>query len=106
VRRLVDLRPEWLTTGGLRYGMGVEFTHPTSSQKRVRAWFSNPVDGDKPIRLEFLSLESGRKLLYTRAGYELRELTLGEPVEVEGGIPSLWVVEGEVWERPILGVAW
>lgn len=79
-RALSELRPEWLSAGGIRYQMGVEFDCPRHPPKedashRVRLWFDNPGDGESPAPASVVDGELYPRRVY-RTGHSLESLTL------------------------------
>lgn len=106
-RPLATLRPEWLSTGGLRYQQGVEFDcprHPPrkDASHRIRLWFANPGDGDAPAPAELVDAELYPRRVF-RTGHRLDMLTLTPmgtpdlPIEVSQHWRG-YVLEGEVWD--------
>jgi hypothetical protein len=107
VRALRELRPEWLSTGHRRYGMGVRFLcpgHPEANHT-VEVWFHNPCDGDGPLTSQEMRA-LGVRQLFRRIGGDLDELTLTRPGDVTGAPLELdehwtgYVLEGEVYDAP------
>lgn len=107
VRALQELRPEWLSTGDRRYGMGVRVLcpgHPYANHT-LELWFCNPCDGDNPLTLREMH-ERGISQLYRRIGSDLDELTLTTPGDLSGSPLELsehwtgYILEGEVYDAP------
>jgi hypothetical protein len=107
VRSLRDLRPEWLSTGERRYGMGIRFLCPghPDALHTVDVWFINPCDGDGPLTLGDMHTRRVRRL-FRRFGSDLEELTVTLPGDY-GGAPltleehwSGYILEGEVYDAP------
>lgn len=106
-RPLAQLRPEWLTTGELRYQMGVEFDCPRHSPRqdtshRMRLWFRNPGDGEEPVDTATLNAELYPRLVF-RTGHQLDNLTLTPAGTSDMPIQVLhcwtgYVLEGTVYD--------
>lgn len=97
------LRPRWLAEGEEREHMGIELDCPRHpDEHRVQLWFENPGDGDapKPGATAFLlsCCDFEELTLAPSAGAAYRPLHIGH---WHG-----WVVDGELSECRVTGVAW
>ena len=86
--QLVELAPEWLSSGVSRGRMGFGFLCPACGRHRVEVWMAIPIDEGQPV-----TTTEGRRL-YDVSGDSF------ETMEVHGAIPCgedlLFVHEGAV----------
>jgi len=102
------LRPRWLALEG-REHMGLELDCPRHPDgERVQVWFENPCDGGPPIEVQ------GSRL-WLASGCD-EEGSLHEVTLLPGGGASYrpvqlghwwgWLIEGQLSECRVTGVAW
>ena len=104
-RLLIEFRPEWLSTGGTRYGMGVRLLCPghIHANHHVEFWFQNPLDGEGSLPASEI-LQRQVRTLYHRLGSRLDNLTIlppgdGSVLTLEA--PGHWrgyIAEGMLWD--------
>jgi hypothetical protein len=116
-RSLVELRPVWLSTGGRRYQMGLEFDCPHHAYQmvgvidRLRLWFQNPADGDEPAPAAVVNAELYPRRVW-RTGGDLDHLTLtptghdpGAPIDVYQHWRG-YLLEGCCYDSITFGPGW